>query len=269
LSHHMLIESHGVRVEVEFDDAALRDEIERILPPGWSESEEFPEDGHLTLRTADAGSYDVVVNGAPVVAGVRRDVAIQVLDAQLRSVIAFAAPDRIFVHAGAVAIDERALLLPGPSFAGKSSLTAALVKAGAVYLSDEFAVLDERGLVSPYAKPLSIRGVDEQPGELTTVEALGGTSGQQALEVALIAVLTYEAAKGWDVRPMSPGEGALALLSNTVPARSRPAQTLEAVGSAARSAEVIAGTRGDADEAAGLLIDMVTQSSGRPASTEH
>ena len=61
------------------------------------------------------------------------------------------APDRVFVHAGVVAWRGRALVLPGTSFAGKTTLVAELVRAGAIYYSDEYAVLDEQGRVHPYS----------------------------------------------------------------------------------------------------------------------
>ncbi len=58
---------------------------------------------------------------------------------------AFLASDCLFVHAGAVAVgwQRQAILIPGRSFAGKTTLVKALVEAGAVYYSDEFAVLDK------------------------------------------------------------------------------------------------------------------------------
>jgi hypothetical protein len=51
----------------------------------------------------------------------------------------------------------RAVILPGRSMSGKTSLVAALVKAGATYFSDEYAVLDKLGMVHPYIKTLSLR----------------------------------------------------------------------------------------------------------------
>jgi uridine kinase len=41
------------------------------------------------------------------------------------------------------------IAIPGRSFSGKTSLVTALVRAGAVYYSDEFAVIDRDGLVRP------------------------------------------------------------------------------------------------------------------------
>ena len=67
-------------------------------------------------------------------------------------------------------------MLPAPSFGGKTTLVAALVRAGAIYYSDEFAVLDEQGFVHPYAKPLSIRGADNWQVN-HSVASLGGVVG--------------------------------------------------------------------------------------------
>ena len=63
----------------------------------------------------------------------------------------------VFVHAGVVGWKGRALVLPGKSGAGKTTLVAELIRAGATYYSDEYAVLDERGRVHPYARPLAVR----------------------------------------------------------------------------------------------------------------
>ena len=47
------------------------------------------------------------------------------------------------VHAGAVLWYGRALLFPGTTHAGKSSLVAELLRKGAVYLSDEYALSEK------------------------------------------------------------------------------------------------------------------------------
>lgn len=50
--------------------------------------------------------------------------------------------DSLLLHAGAVARDEQALLLPARSGSGKSSLTLGLLEAGFSYLSDELGAID-------------------------------------------------------------------------------------------------------------------------------
>jgi len=59
-----------------------------------------------------------------------------------------------------VAWRGRAILLPGRSYVGKSTLVMELVRAGAVYYSDEYAVLDARGRVHPFAQPVALREPD-------------------------------------------------------------------------------------------------------------
>jgi hypothetical protein len=78
---------------------------------------------------------------------------------RVRLTVAEFAIGKVFLHAGVVAWNNRALIIPAKSFQGKTTLVAELVKKGAVYYSDEYAVLDEDGLVHPFPKKLSMRGI--------------------------------------------------------------------------------------------------------------
>ena len=82
---------------------------------------------------------------------------LDVFNSRVGWAIACFAPRRVFVHAGAVAWQGRAIIIPGASLSGKSTLVAELVRAGATYLSDEFAVLDSRrpGLPLPKGNRLA------------------------------------------------------------------------------------------------------------------
>ena len=102
------------------------------------------------------------------------------LDAQVRMFIAANTRDWIFVHAGAVACGGRAVVLPGESFSGKTTLVAALVQAGASYYSDEYAVLDADGRVHPYARRLSIRSDGGEPTQERHVGELGGVAAEES-----------------------------------------------------------------------------------------
>ena len=167
------------------------------------------------------------------------------------------ARDRVFIHAGCVVFDGRAMVLPGRSMTGKSSLTAALVRAGGTYYSDEFAVLDSGGAVRPYPRPLSLRPYEGGPSQQVPVSSLGGRVGRGPALVGLIASLGFDRSAGWSVEPLTPGQAALRLMDNAVAARSRPRAVLTALGAAVEGAAALAGTRGDADEAAGRLIEYL------------
>jgi hypothetical protein len=150
-------------------------------------------------------------------------------------------------------------VLPGRSFAGKTTLVAALVQAGAEYWSDEYAVLDADSLVHPYPKPLSVRINDTRVTDERPVESLGGRAGDRSLLVAVIAFTSYRPGVAFALRPCTAGEGAVKLLEHSIAARSRSEQVLAAVRRATTDAVVLEGDRGDADQAASALL------SGQPA----
>jgi hypothetical protein len=65
---------------------------------------------------------------------------------------------RLLFHAGVVAKNGQALLLPAPSGSGQSTLAAALSASGWTYLSDELAVVDPATLcVEPFALPIGLK----------------------------------------------------------------------------------------------------------------
>jgi len=64
----------------------------------------------------------------------------------------------LFIHAGAVTLAGRGVILVGQSGAGKTSTVAALVRKGAAYLSDEVALLDPAsGIVAPFVLPMAVK----------------------------------------------------------------------------------------------------------------
>lgn len=64
----------------------------------------------------------------------------------------------IVVHAGVVARNGRCVLIPGPSGAGKTTITAGLVSAGYCYFTDEIAIVErETRLIVPCAVSLSVK----------------------------------------------------------------------------------------------------------------
>lgn len=140
--------------------------------------------------------------------------------------------------------------MPGDNETGKSTLTAALVRAGASFFSDEFAVLDRRGRVHPYPLPLRLREKGRIRSREITVEELGGTPASRPLPVGLILSLRYDPDGPGRLQALTPGRGAMELLVNATQARRRPARVVEAVGKAAENAAVLKGRRGEAEDVA-------------------
>jgi hypothetical protein len=197
--------------------------------------------------------FALVRDGEPFVDHVSLDLAMTLVEAQVRAYVALHAPDLIFVHAGAVGHHGRAIVIPGMSFAGKTTLVAALVRAGATYLSDEFAPLDEHGLVQPYAKPLSVRDRHMVQHD-HDVASIGGSAGMQPLPIGLVVATAYSPDGRWQPQRLSRGKALMALLSHTVAAQTRPQQVMSFLTKSVADAVLLESARGDAGAIAPLLL---------------
>lgn len=126
----------------------------------------------LTAVTGDVpAKIRIQFDGRPVAEPVRGSDLFVTLAADINRRAIASRPDRLVLHAGAVSVGGRAIILPGRSGAGKTTLTAALMAVGCDYLTDEAVSIDlETSEVEPYAKPLSL---DE-----AACEALGLDAGQ-------------------------------------------------------------------------------------------
>jgi hypothetical protein len=163
------------------------------------------------------------------------------------------ARSRVFVHAGVVGWKDRAVLIPGRSHAGKSSLVGALLRAGATYYSDEFAPLDQFGRVHPYPSPIHIRNGDRSVQRVSPRD-FPATVGTKPLLVGLILVTQYDKGAVWRPRRISQGEGVLALLTNTASARRNPKRALKTFSATVVGARILKGPRGEADVTVARLL---------------
>jgi hypothetical protein len=256
-----LIVSHGVRIGVRANTAEALAGLQEYLPPDHRASRSEIVDRLNSVRAAPPSrrpgvrGYHLLYAGASRLARVMDlQEAYRLMESDLHLYVAEKAPRRIFVHAGVVAWKGRAIVIPGRSFSGKSTLVAALVKAGATYYSDEFAVFDDLGRVHPFARPLSLRQPGDAPALRCPVEALGGRAGRKPLPLGLVVLSEYREGARWRPRSLTAGEAMLGLLSNTVPARGRPAASLATLSKAIHGTPALKSKRGEAEEIIEFLL---------------
>ena len=249
----LAFESYGARIGIRVSAASALAQVESRLPPGARPAASPCVDSLYSLKVATPGPrpdvrrYHLLYQGIAQIARTKDlGEALAALEADLHGQVAARATERLFVHAGVVAWQGQVLLVPGRSFSGKSTLVAALVQAGAEYLSDEYAVFDAQGCVHPYPRRLSLRDAEGRPQMPVTVEALGGQTASGPLPVGLILSAPYEADARWRPRPQSPARALMALLDNTVQVRRSPAQALGILQAAALSAAAFKSKRGEA-----------------------
>jgi hypothetical protein len=210
-----------------------------LLPPGGHHGYRCYAGAELTRESVEA---------RPVLEQFARD---------LMTHVSNFCPDRVFVHAGVVGCKGRALLLPGTSFAGKTTLTAALVRAGAAYYSDEFAVVDGMGWVHPYPRDLQIREPGKREQRNTPVGQLNGHAATVPLRVAQVVFAHYEPGAQWNPQPVSPGMAVLELLLHSVPVQRDPRRVMSTLTAMIAGSIAWSSARGEADRVADALLSSL------------
>ena len=255
--HQIAFEAYGTELRICTNSQELLDQVELMLPPGWRRRPRSSKQHRLGLLDEGNGIYSLYrPDGMCIHDAPGREYALIMLESQIETHIALEATGFVFIHAGVVADAGRAIVIPGSSFSGKTTLVRALVDAGAVYYSDEFAALDETGRVFPYAKRLSVRR-PHQGGDDYSVEQLGGVAGVEPLRTGLVIATHFRPGAEWQPRQLTPGAGALAMLEHAVPAQARPEQTLRVLKRALEGAVILEGERGEANDVARDLLDTL------------
>ena len=252
-THELAFESFGVRIALTTNDREVLTRLHEFAPPLAHPCDPATAQHGFRLDARDGDGYELQLNDELIKEYLTLDLALQLLDMHMCGYIAVHAPERIFVHAGAVAYRGRLIVVPGASFSGKSTLVGALLRAGATYYSDDFAVFDETGRVHPYPKPLSLRDQWSE-GTPHTAESFGASTGEEPLPPSLIVLTNFRPEAEWRPRRLSSGEAVLAMLSNTLPAQDRPAESLSVITRAVNGAVVLEGDRGEAEALTPLLL---------------
>jgi hypothetical protein len=256
----------GVRVEIRIDDSVLVEPIVKCLPPGCStdtsaridRTYEFlntppgwsPKQGAL----GDPNGWYLLAGRSLIWHSSNAGALCDRFQADLELFLAVRARTHAVVDAGVVGWQGRAIVIPARNSSGKTTLVAALIREGAEYYSDQYAVIDPNGLVSPFPRPLSIRP-SPQSRQACTAEELGGVTGRTPLPIGCIVATEYRPGAVWQPQRLTPGEAVLALLSNSAAARYQSGFLLRTFRMAVRGAVALSGPRGDATDLARALLN--------------
>lgn len=250
--------AYGVRVGIRTNQPDCLAQLDEYFPPLWKPTDMPQVERLYSLQIGSQQRqrpYHKVFEDEEQGAKSRSlKIVLEDFERRLKMYVAEMARRRVFVHAGVVGWNGQAILIPGRSYSGKTSLVAALVRAGATYYSDEYAVLDAQGRVHPYPQPLAVRQPGEYDQTKCPVETIGGVTGTKPLPVGLVLVSNYKASARWRPMKLSAGQGVLELLAHTVPARRKPAVVMPTLQQAAMTATILKSVRGEAEATARLLL---------------
>ncbi|MEP6925725.1 MAG: hypothetical protein ABI954_14760 [Pyrinomonadaceae bacterium] len=251
----LAFECFGVKIGILATAGLLLDELRALLPPSSNELKEGPVDKFFKLIISETESI-LYENDFEKLRFPGNKWVSEALRGQLKSCVSQFTAERVFIHAGVVAHQDRLILIPGEGFSGKTTLTAELVKAGAIYYSDDFAILDQNALVYPYPKPLSLRQKGANTGEQTDYDVghFGGVQGINPLPVSLVVITEYQARARWRPQTLTPGEGVLEILRHTNNSLRQPQFAVEVLQKVVIQAKIIKSKRGEAEKAARAIL---------------
>lgn len=241
----------GVRAARAFDLRRVERRLEAILPNGFNVISDDEIEHLLEINQESDGEFRIIKEKEILASGRGEDNLFDLIESQIRLTVAEFARERLFLHAGVVAWRGRGLIIPASSFAGKTTLVAELIKRGALYYSDEYAVLDRAGLVYPYPKMLSLRGIiDDYRQHDVSAQSLGARTGREPIPVGLVLISHFDknqtSPAEFQPEILSAGQGIIEMLAHTISIRNNPNFALEVLNKISTRAIIAKSRRGEA-----------------------
>jgi hypothetical protein len=253
-------ESYGVFVRIECEDPDILLGAEAVARESLLNNLTVVADAKFDhifeINLNEIGELMLTQNGQDLGASDTFAKLFKFFDSILRVSVAEFAPDRVFLHAGVVGWRGEAIVMPADSFRGKSTLVAELVRNGAEYYSDDFAVIDAEARVHPYPRRLSMRTDDFRTYDLT-VDDLGGKIGETPIPIGVVLLTGYEKDAAWEPQIETAGTGVLKMIPFTLPIRNRPDFSMGVLHKISSHAIIISSLRGSAEKFAKTLLDFV------------
>jgi len=260
--------SFGVRIGIRLNDPVILAQIMPCLPRGCKSLERADVDRLYSIFVAKdrwrrniQGLYLLFADMRNIARTQNVAIMLDAFESDVNAFIAQHARPWSFVHAGVVGWKGSAIVVPGRSFSGKTTLVSEFLRSGAEYFSDEFAAFDPDGDVHPFPRHLCVRQEAAQQRTRVTPEQLGGRLAKTAFPVKLVVITEYKKNAHWRPQTSSPGIGVLALLANSLSARRAPVRTLATFEHVVRQSHVLTGERGEASEAVGSVLEWLGERS--------
>jgi hypothetical protein len=195
------------------------------VPDGWVSGGNSQSVWIVNRGLGDSGRCSIYINGRRNMRGIDRSRAVERVLQDLNLAAISQTRDSILLHAGAVELEGRVVVIAGVSGQGTSTLTAALVRSGFSYVTDELVIIDpSTGFGRPYLKPLdlgaeSLKMLDLDPDDEFVVDkkhVVPSEVGEVSTggKVALIVIFDPDAGEMDEIESMGPVDALTKLLPN-------------------------------------------------------
>lgn len=245
----------GIPFAIEWSEPDFCEPIRELLLPGWVHDPQLQTAESFRLIRDANGRVQVHSPGdAPDIES--KSGLWENLERKLQIYLGSKTREAVFVHAAAVEWKGQAVVFPGASYSGKSTLTQALLQAGAKYLSDEYAIIDGSGLVHSYPRRLSLRVAGAANRRVDPAQK-GWAVGGGPLPLGAVVDCRFVRRAKWSPKIISKGDALLTLCGNAVSAILAPEFVLSSLGLAIQESVCIRATRGEAHrDAARILSEL-------------
>jgi hypothetical protein len=256
--------SYGLRIGIRSNDVAALERARDRLPMGWKTAGSPAVDNLYSIMApretgrSNIRRFNLLYKGVGRLARTMDlDELLYEFEIDLHSYVAAETKRNMFLHAAVVGLQGRAIVLPGKTLSGKTSLVAAFLRAGATYYSDEFAVLDSHGRVHPYPWGRSILAEGVERSRQRPIEVMGEGALHKPLPIGFVLLSEYRQGAKWRPRTLSPGRAALAMLASVRSVHQQPEVMLRMLGKVVSEAAVLKGVRGEADEVVDSILKLL------------
>ena len=260
--YRFCFESYGVKVRIESNSADIIEQasstarsalLGNLAKIDCSDAEQV-----FQIPITSDGTCTVYQNGELMVEDKTKPAYWKYFDSLVRILVAEFSPHNVFIHAGSVGWRGRAIILPGNSHFGKTTLVAELVRCGAEYYSDEYAIIDETGLVHPFARKLTMREngrhVIEKPVD---VEDFGGRKGSSPIPIAAVIFTKFDPEIEPEYEYLTTGQGVVEVIGQTIGIRRNSEFVIKVLKNAFSNAIIVKSPRNDAAKFARELLEFV------------
>lgn len=238
------------------DDIRMPELLGLFLPPCPVLTAEDAVEIEYSMLQANGNAYIALRNQQQIATAQSLLGALQEVITDLQVLIAGKIENRVFIHAAVVAIDGKAIILPGQSGVGKSTITSALIRLGAQYLSDEFALIDSMGMVHPYARYLAIKNPTFGVKRLSP-EAFGALSFEGIAAPKAVVFARFKPSGSNVLIKLSRSELILNCMPHCLGIRSQVPETLASLNALSMRVQGYSAERGEAEEFAKVLLDLL------------
>lgn len=243
-------ECYGVKVGFRADAIDLEAKLKGVFPEYHSEIDFEEASDVLSLIVGGNNSENGLYFNNETAMGFEKfdDSLLEFLGDKILTILALLSlPSKFYIHAGAVSWNGFGIIIPGVSYAGKTTLVKEFIKAGAGYFSDDCVILDNQGYLLPFSRPLAIR--TEEGRILKNAADFGAESATAKIKLWMVLLTKYEKDAVWRPEAVSKGQGILELMKNFYyqsSVREAPGEIIGALNNITRQTFIIGGKRDEA-----------------------